>query len=126
MKFFKNDLSIERKIIEGGSSKEFFSYVKKKTTYREPIPPLMKASGGSYEHTDSEKASILNNYFCSVFTKDNTILPTFVVPEVESKNISLGSVLFSEYGVSQKIKKLKNHLLSSIRWLYSNSSQKAE
>ena len=120
---FKHDLENERKIIDGGSSKEFFAYIKKKTTSRDKIPPLMEASGVSYTECDSEKAAVLSDYFCSVFTKDNNILPNFVVPKAEEANLSLKSVHFSEYVVSQKITKLKTIALQGMMALQQSLSK---
>ena len=74
---FNYDLTSEQKLIEGGSSKEFYSYVKSKTTCRDSIPPLTKANGTSYTQSDAEKATVLNDYFCSIFTKNNNILQIF-------------------------------------------------
>jgi len=99
---FKFDIDKEKKVIESGSAREFFKYVKRKTTCREVIPPLSKENN-EYAYSDLEKASILNNYFCSVFTKDNYVLPDFSVSKVENNNLCLNNIYFSDYIVAQKI-----------------------
>ena len=78
-------------------------------TARDAIPPLIKANGVAYTQSDSEKAAVLSDYFCSVFMKDNNISPNFVVSKVDNANLSLQNIYFSEYMVAQKIKKLKNN-----------------
>src|SRR5437899_277423 len=72
---FLNEIEKEKEIIESGSSREFFSHVKKKTTNRNLIPSLIMPTEGNFAYSDSEKATLLSNYFCSVFTDDNNILP---------------------------------------------------
>jgi len=51
--------------------KMFFQYVKSKTKPKENIANLLKEDG-SLTESDKEKADVLNNYFTSVFTKENT------------------------------------------------------
>ena len=104
---FKFDIDKEKKVIESGSAREYFKYVKRKTICREVIPPLSKENN-EYAYSDLEKASILNNYFCSVFTKDNYVLPDFSVSKVENNNLCLNNIYFSDYIVAQKIGKIKN------------------
>ena len=50
--------------------KKFYSYVKSKSRTRDSIGPL-KGSDGEPVTGDMEKCNILNNYFCSVFSKSN-------------------------------------------------------
>src|SRR5437870_10230595 len=97
-----------KKIIESGSCRDFFSHVKNKTTNRDIIPPLIMPTEGNFAYSDTQKATLLSNYFCSVFTDDNNILPKFEVPEVAHKNLSIESTNFPEFQVAYKITKLKN------------------
>ena len=50
---------------------KFYQYVKSKTKPKENISSLLKEDG-SLTKDDSEKAEVLNNYFSSVFTKEDT------------------------------------------------------
>ena len=50
--------------------KRFWKYVKQKTKPKSSIGNLLKTDGTSTE-TDSEKADELNNFFASVFTREN-------------------------------------------------------
>ena len=49
--------------------KAFYSYLKKKTANKVSVGPLM--DGDSLVTDDSEMAELLNNFFCSVFTREN-------------------------------------------------------
>ena len=57
--------------------KNFWSYVRSKTKARTGVADL-KDKDGHTASTDIEKANLLNNFFASVFTKENTHqLPVF-------------------------------------------------
>ena len=49
--------------------KQFFSYLKKKTSNRVSVGPLK--DGDRMVSDDTEMANLLNNYFCSVFTNED-------------------------------------------------------
>ena len=51
------------------SNREFYRFIKSKKTENLGIPDL--SSGTQTFSSDSEKAECLNNYFCSVFTKED-------------------------------------------------------
>ena len=50
--------------------KQFWRWINTVKGYRDPIPPLHNC--GNTITKDSEKASLFNKYFCSVFTQENT------------------------------------------------------
>ena len=50
--------------------KQFWRWINTVKGYRNPIPPLRDCGNTITE--DSDKASLFNKYFCSVFTKVNT------------------------------------------------------
>ncbi|KAK6171923.1 hypothetical protein SNE40_018343 [Patella caerulea] len=52
--------------------KAFFAYVRNKMKTRETITDLEDEAGNTVSN-DSEKASLLNNFFCSVFTEENSL-----------------------------------------------------
>ena len=54
----------------------FFKFVNKKLANRSGIPPL-NDSAGNLLTSDQDKANLLNEYFCSVFTIDDGFLPNF-------------------------------------------------
>ena len=52
------------------------SYINSKLNHSGGIPPLQKEDG-SFALSDKDKCHLLNQYFASVFTKDDGILPSF-------------------------------------------------
>jgi hypothetical protein len=105
---FYEDIKKENKLIESGSSRSFFSHIKRKTSKRDEIPPLMNPGIDSFVYSDAEKASLLNSYFSSVFTEDDHNLPHFEITKVLTDKLSVSNIYFSEFTVAHKIKKLKN------------------
>jgi hypothetical protein len=63
----------ENKLVDNGSLGAFYKYVNCKLNGFNGIAPF-KDVDGNLVITDSGKASLLNNYFCSVFTTDNGII----------------------------------------------------
>ena len=59
------------------NSKKFFNYIKRQTTVCSDIPCLK--GDGFLASSDREKACLLSDYFGSVFTVDNHVLPDFNV-----------------------------------------------
>ena len=59
--------------------KQFWRWVNTLKGYRNPIPPLNDS--GITIIRDSDKASLFNKYFCSVFTKENTSNLDSLAPE---------------------------------------------
>merc|ERR1712030_23581 len=61
--------NFERKIAKDENKKAFYSYMKKKTSNRVSVGPLKE---GDELVTDNKKmAEILNNWYCSMFTREN-------------------------------------------------------
>ena len=86
--------------------KEFFSYIRNKKVLTPTIGPLVKANG-EYSKDEMEMAKILNAYFVSVFTPDNShINPPS--PSVHGNNDSnISNINISETDVLRAIDKLK-------------------
>ena len=65
----------EKKLSQGGedghSKRQFFTYVKTKTTSRAGVGPL-KDQEGRMVNGDKEMAELLNSFFVSVFTREDT------------------------------------------------------
>ncbi len=64
----------EERILTSGSRSRFYSYVNGKRSVRSGVAPLI-ASDGSTAVTEAQKAAVLGDQFCSVFTYDNGELP---------------------------------------------------
>ena len=68
--------SHECNIINSNNSSKLYSYVNSKLSITSSIPPLMKTDR-SLAITDGDECNVLNDYFASVFTIDNGVLPIF-------------------------------------------------
>ena len=66
----------EERIIYSRNISRLYSYVKSKLNHPGGIPPLQKEDD-SFALSDKDKCDLLNQYFASVFTKDDGILPSF-------------------------------------------------
>jgi len=94
----KNDL------INDGRIGRFYNYVNKKLVGSNGIAPL-RNSNGDVVYSDNEKATLLNNYFGSVFTTVNGIIDRCRIPNKISACIS--PVFFTSMDVSKCIQQLK-------------------
>ena len=84
--------------------KAFYKYAKSKTKSYTGVPDLKK-NNGSIASTDLEKSEILNNFFCDVFTRENTDdMPTCDLKVFSS---TLSDVKFTQEDVEKKLDKLK-------------------
>jgi len=87
----------------GGNSRPFYAYIKQKTKTRQGIGPLRNENKETVSE-DHGMAELLNNFFSSVFTRENTgHIPT--APEMETS--VLEDVIITEKKVREKIRKLK-------------------
>ena len=66
----------EERIISSRKISKLYSYINSKLNHSGGIPPLEKEDG-SFALSDKDKCDLLNQYFASVFTKDDGILPSF-------------------------------------------------
>ena len=85
--------------------KEFYNYVRKKKVLSSNIGPLAMESG---QHTEnnSEMANILNDYFASVFTvEDSSTQPPSAAPQVEGNFIDSFTITESE--ILRTVSKIK-------------------
>ena len=84
--------------------KQFFSYLKKKTSNQVTVGPLK--DGDRLVTDDTEMATLLNNYFCSVFTTED--LSSMKAPEQLYKGDQpLEDLAFPEEKVKDKLSALK-------------------
>ena len=87
--------------------KEFYAYINNKKSARRDIGPLNKEDG-DLAFTDSEMSDVLNKYFCTVFTLENTTdLPT--APLTYSGENKLTDIYVTTQIVEQKICKLNKY-----------------
>ena len=83
--------------------KSFWRYAKSRLKTKQCIPPLV-GRDGTKAPTAQEKADTLNDFFVSVFTKENkTSIP---VPQNQRIGESLVTILFMPDMVRQKLKNL--------------------
>jgi hypothetical protein len=101
-------LNFEKKLVSEirTNPKVFWKYVKSKLKTKDNIADLVKDDSGSLTNTDKEKVEVLNNFFCSVFIKENLNDSVPDLPELEISD-QLNNVLISEDSVLKKLTKLK-------------------
>ena len=98
----------ERKLAKNSKTnpKQFYTYLKTKTSNKESVGPL-KDENGIETTDDMEKAEILNTFFSSVFTKESTEnMPT---PAQEQVQEPMTNISFTSTKVLEKLKNLKEH-----------------
>ena len=96
-------LSQENNVLKKKSLSFFYSYVNSKLTTSQCIPPLID-SNDNLAVSNHDKCTVLNDYFASVFTADDGLLPEFV-PRL-SENKSLNYLLFPFDKVLKTLKSL--------------------
>ena len=55
--------------------KQFYNYVKSRTKSSQPVANLTDNEGDRIVTLESEKAELRRRHYCSVFTRDNGVLP---------------------------------------------------
>ena len=85
--------------------KSFWKYVQSKRKVNSGISPLIKEDG-SVASTDYDKASTLNNFFSSVFTKENLDEIPSTTEASRSHGITLSDICITPEAVKDKLKKL--------------------
>ena len=88
---------------QGGNSRPFYAYVKKKTKSRPAIGPLLDAANQRVTG-DKEMAELLNNFFSSVFTREDMQNQP---KAVDLETGTLEKVTVTEKAVREKIRNLK-------------------
>lgn len=98
------ELSLEDKVINSNNIGKFYRFVNSRMSCRSGVGTLINDAG---EHTtaDKDKSNILNEYFCSVCTKDNGITPPFDVDLPFDTSIS--NIQFDSLKLITAINKLK-------------------
>ena len=99
----KHNVNNELNIIHSRSPKNFFNNANKKMCSHSKLGPLIDTNG-ICQTDDQTKCEILNEFFSSVFTNDNGILP---MVSKQALNISSNKIDFSQSVIIKAIKKLK-------------------
>jgi len=100
----------ELKLINSNDPGQFYNHVRKNSVHRSGIAPL-KTGTGELVLDNQDKAELLNNYFVSMCTNDNGILPPLVARTV-AEVTTLDLVVFSSDQIRIKLKKLKAKISS--------------
>ena len=88
------------------NSKPFYNYVKKKTSVKVAIGPLITSTGAAVSN-EAQMAEELNNHFSSVFTREDK--STIPEPSNMRTRSKLTGTWITTEKVRRKIKKLKPH-----------------
>lgn len=92
----------EKKLAHDPNQKKFFAFVKKKTSTRVNVGPLKSGNLLLTESTDMAK--VLNDFFCSVFSNEDTTKMPSISAYCELK---VNDINFSSSVVKEKICKLR-------------------
>ncbi len=85
------------------NSKPFYAYVKKRTKTRTTVGPIRSRDGGLTKN-DKETAEELNEFFSSVFTREDQEVPT---PEIKPTQTKLTRPRITTADVRKKLKDLR-------------------
>jgi hypothetical protein len=95
----------ELRCVHSNNVGSFYKFVNSRLSCKSGVGVLRDNCENSIVN-DKDKAELLNDYFCSVCTLDDGILPQF--PRVLQEDVSLESIDFSPVALSRAINKLKN------------------
>ena len=96
-----HDKHLQEKIIDSNNTKKFYKYIKSKNTDNISVAPLKR--GETYVVDDKEKANILNNQYCSVFSEPHKDTPQINSPQAES---TIEDIVIQQIGVLNLLNKL--------------------
>jgi hypothetical protein len=99
----------ELRIIDANNLGAFYSYVNKRISHRNGIGALTESSGNVVVDSQ-QKANMFNEYFASVGTVDNDIIPVCHAVDVNDKELE--TVDFNAGNVLLAMSKLKSNLSS--------------
>jgi len=94
----------EKKLADtkSGNNRQFYAYVKRKTKSRPTIGPL-KDKNKRIITDDGEMAGLLNEFFSSVFTREDGAVPD--AADMDTDNLE--NISFTAWKVRKKIQKLR-------------------
>lgn len=105
----KHRLSVERNVSTCPNSNKFYSFVRRNFQPPQGIPAL-SLPDGNFACNDLDKASALNNYFCSVFNVDNAIIPP--LPNVT--RAVFNDIVVSPNVVFKSLRRLKSNCSAGV------------
>jgi len=79
--------------INGGNLGKFYRFVNSRLSNKRGVG-ILKDTNGVHLTSDSERAELLNNYYCSACTHDDGISPSFVCDK-RAADTCLDCVTFS-------------------------------
>ena len=101
------DLNKESKILHAKSDPAFWGFLRSKLSYKSEIPCLLHENKIVVDN--KAKADLFNDYFCSVFTKDDGNFPDW---DIDPPTKFLSFVDFSPEEVYEQLKRQKNKFSS--------------
>jgi len=105
----EHEKNCETRVLDADNTGTFYKFVNKRLGNKTGISPLYDESG-KLILDDCGKANLLNNYFSSVGTVDNGILPCVDTSSFCTRKLQ--SIMFTEANVTAAIRKLKSNLSS--------------
>jgi len=94
----------EESLINCNNVGSFYKYINSKTTNKTGVG-ILKDSSGVDLTSDKSKADALNNFFCSVFTLDNNLIPS--LDKLVDGSCVFDDVNFSHEAIESVIRKLQ-------------------
>jgi hypothetical protein len=98
------ELKKEQKVIDSKNTGTFFRFVNKRLSCKRGIGALRNKQNATIA-SDTERANLLNEYFCSTCTEDNGVMPP--IQRAVGDSTCIDSICFTEDKVLRAIKKLK-------------------
>ena len=102
---FDYERSREQQVIQNSSLGAFYRYVNRKLLFSSGVG-ILKTNTGQMVANASEKATLLNEYFCSVFTQDDGKLPP--LRRRVSDDVSIENIEFTPARVLKAVNQIKN------------------
>lgn len=99
------ELKREKKVINSNNAGSFYKFVNSKLACKKGVGAL-KSSCGKTVTEDKARADLLNDYFSSIGTLDNGVLP-YVARQVPSDAL-IDNITFEPYKLERIMKKLKS------------------
>ena len=106
-----NEIEKERKVLDANNPGSFYKYVNSKLTCKSGIGTLVNSNGDDITDDDG-KANLLNDYFVSVCTNDDGLLPQ--MSNTMPPSPSIDSISFDPSKIIKMPKKVKSKCKTSL------------